>query len=87
MAGSARATSGWVDTTNLYSVQNGYLGSEPQVATNAQGDSVAVWTQTSTGPLVEASVHEPDGIWQSETQVGYLSGAAGPQATSDGREG
>ncbi len=87
MAASARATSGWVATTNLYSVQNGYQGSEPQVATNAQGDSVAVWAQTSSGLLVEASVHEPDGIWQSETQVGYLSGGAGPQAVSNGSDG
>jgi hypothetical protein len=83
---AARSGGGaWQAPINLSG--NGQNASDPQVAINAQGNAVAVWTRSNgTNDIVQAAVRSAAGAWQAPINLSAAGqNAVAPQVGIDGQ--
>ena len=82
------ATTGkWSSVTKLF--PSAPPAVSPEIATNAKGDGVIVWTSQVAGFTVDASVRRPGKAWSKPTQLVPPGGGGGlsPQVATDAHGG
>jgi hypothetical protein len=79
------ATGKWSPVTKLFSGAPAAVS--PEIATDAKGDGVIVWTSQPSAFTVDASVRRPGKPWSKPTQLATGGGAVSPQVAIDAHGG